>query len=93
MFLNEYDETPYDALNYTAGQCNYGGRVTDDHDRRVLIAYLTAMYHPQILEDTYTFSPSGVYFAPPLGTVDSIVEYITSLCRDARGREARGSLA
>merc|ERR1711939_33402 len=43
------------------------------------IAYLEAMYHPQILEDTYTFSPSGTYFAPPLGTVDSIVEYITSL--------------
>ena len=79
MFLNEYEETPYAALNYTAGQCNYGGRVTDDHDRRVLIAYLEAMYHPQILEDTYTFSPSGTYFAPPLGTVDSIVEYITSL--------------
>ena len=79
MFLNEYDETPYTALGYTAGQCNYGGRVTDDHDRRVLLAYLDKMYTPDILPDTYTFSPNGTYFAPSLGPIESVVEYITNL--------------
>jgi dynein heavy chain len=82
MFLNEYEETPYTALTYTAGQCNYGGRVTDDHDRRVLISYLDLFYTEDILAEGYTFSTeeaAKMYCAPPLGRIDSIVDYITSL--------------
>ncbi len=27
MFLDEYADIPYDTLSYTAGECNYGGKV------------------------------------------------------------------
>ncbi|PIO13246.1 hypothetical protein AB205_0103730, partial [Aquarana catesbeiana] len=61
MFLEEYTDIPYKVLRYTAGEINYGGRVTDDWDRRCLLSILQDFYQPPVLEDNYKFSESGVY--------------------------------
>eukprot|EP00842_Homolaphlyctis_polyrhiza_P000439 jgi/Hompol1/1396/HPOL_002693-RA len=78
-FLNEYDIVPWSALAYLAGECNYGGRVTDDRDRRTLMSLLSIVYTPDILDDEYRLSASGIYFAPPKGSYDSYIKYIKSL--------------
>jgi dynein heavy chain len=50
LFLDEYDQIPFSALIYLTGECNYGGRVTDDKDRRLLMSLLSLVYCPSIVE-------------------------------------------
>ncbi|XP_066927305.1 dynein axonemal heavy chain 1-like isoform X2 [Clytia hemisphaerica] len=61
MFLDEYPDIPYKVLKYTAGHINYGGRVTDDWDRRCIMTILEDFYAPKVLDDGHTFSVSGIY--------------------------------
>lgn len=61
MFLEEYIEISFKVLRYTGGQINYGGRVTDDWDRRCLMNTLYDFYHPHSLDADHKYSASGVY--------------------------------
>ena len=72
MFLNENDATPFDALRYVTGECNYGGRVTDDKDRTLLNTILQKCCCPDIVDDPmYKLSSSGLYVAPDEGDAQS----------------------
>ncbi len=48
-------------LTFLTGQINYGGRVTDDWDRRCLMTSLADYITPSVVLPTYSYSPSGVY--------------------------------
>uniref|UniRef100_A0A671WWX8 Dynein axonemal heavy chain 12 n=1 Tax=Sparus aurata TaxID=8175 RepID=A0A671WWX8_SPAAU len=80
LFVNEYDEVPFEAITYLTGECNYGGRVTDDWDRRLLMTILADFYNKDIIEKPhYPFSPSGDYYAPPKSVYEDYIEFIKDL--------------
>ncbi|KAM9098063.1 dynein heavy chain 12, axonemal isoform X1 [Sarcophilus harrisii] len=80
LFVNEYESVPFEAITYLTGECNYGGRVTDDWDRRLLLTILADFYNREIIENPhYMFSPSGNYYAPPRSNYDDYIEFIKKL--------------
>jgi len=64
------------ALVYLMGECNYGGRVTDAHDRRTLVSILSVIYQPNILHDSYRLSNSGAYLVPEDCEYQDYIEHI-----------------
>lgn len=61
MFLDEYNTIPYRVLNFLTSYINYGGRVTDDKDLRLIDVILKDYFTPGIVKRGFTFSPSGEY--------------------------------
>lgn len=65
-------EIPWEALHYLTAECNYGGKVTDERDRRTLSTILRKFYNPEVVnEDPHAFDPQGMYSSifysqPPL---------------------------
>ncbi|EGR30170.1 hypothetical protein IMG5_139330 [Ichthyophthirius multifiliis] len=65
--LEANEEIPWDALRYVIGQITYGGRVTDDWDRRTLMSILNNYVNEDVLKDKFNFSESGIYYSPKMG--------------------------
>ncbi|KAM6951542.1 dynein axonemal heavy chain 3 [Aplochiton taeniatus] len=80
MFLDEYEEIPLEALTYLTGECNYGGRVTDDKDRRLLLSLLSIFYNRALVEqEGYHVCEGDIYYVPPDGPYQTYVDYIRNL--------------
>ncbi|GLD91835.1 hypothetical protein PINS_up000368 [Pythium insidiosum] len=83
IYLDEYEETPWDALKYLIAQANYGGRVTDDWDRRLMLVYINQFFSEEVLQvDNMPLSDSEYYFVPDDGDLHAYAEYIKQLPLD-----------
>jgi len=75
----EEEDLPYDTLRYLIGEAMYGGRVTDNKDRRVLMTYLEEYFGDFIFDTNqrFFFSQSGAdYIVPSEETFDLTLEWI-----------------
>ena len=79
MFLDEQAQVPWDALRFLTGEIIYGGRVTDDWDRRCMMSILSVYYSEQILNEGYFFSRGTTYYAPPVDVLAKMLQYVDSL--------------
>ncbi|KAK5645094.1 hypothetical protein RI129_006394 [Pyrocoelia pectoralis] len=81
IFINEYEDNPYEGICYLTGECNYGGRVTDDWDRRLIVTLLEHYLNPDVVEKLdYSFSDVANYYnIPRKANYEGFVNHIMSL--------------
>jgi len=79
-YLDSYDEVPWDALRYLIAEANYGGRVTDELDRRVLNSYMNQFYREETMTVQHCkLSDLPQYYVPDAGTLGSVKDYLSTL--------------
>lgn len=80
--VEKNDNIPWNSLKYLIGEAMYGGRVTDNYDRRVLSTYLNE-YMGDFIFDTnqpFFFSRSEVdYVIPEHGNYENYLHSIMEL--------------
>jgi len=79
IFIEEYELVPFKVLNYVGAEINYGGRVTDGKDVRLIKCILNRFINPGILETDYKFSKSGIYRSIEPGEKEDYMDYIRDL--------------
>ncbi|XP_069805044.1 dynein axonemal heavy chain 2 isoform X1 [Dendropsophus ebraccatus] len=80
IYLDEYEETPWEALKYLIAGVNYGGHVTDDWDRRLLGTYINDYFCEAALSTAfYKLSILDTYYIPRDGPLASYKEFISLL--------------
>ena len=71
-YLDSYVDTPWAALKYLIAEANYGGRVTDELDRRVLNSYLNKSRPSLLLAALSSQHASSAHPCSDL-TIDNLV--------------------
>ncbi|KAF0304890.1 Dynein heavy chain 2, axonemal [Amphibalanus amphitrite] len=80
IYLREYEDPPWDALKYLIAGVMYGGHVTDDWDRRLLMTYINQMFNEDVLNVTYyKLSSLAHYYIPRDGHLSYYQDFSNSL--------------
>ncbi|KAI8915474.1 dynein heavy chain and region D6 of dynein motor-domain-containing protein [Powellomyces hirtus] len=80
VLLDEYADTPWDALKYLIAEANYGGRITDDWDRRVLRSYINTLFCEEaVTTSQYKVSTLPQYHIPDVMELQATRDYVASL--------------
>ncbi|KAG5463924.1 hypothetical protein LSCM1_00097 [Leishmania martiniquensis] len=79
MFLDKYAEVPYTVIRELSGNIHYGGRVTDEWDRRTLNTLLERFVTPDVMTDGYLFCPRlQEYQSIPATSRQGYLDYVAS---------------
>lgn len=74
-----FESVPFEALLYLTGNCNYGGRVTEETDRRFLNTLLEDLYNNESLVPNFgqrhEFAGESQYYIFYGETLPTMFEY------------------
>lgn len=76
----EAEAVPYDAMVYVTSAIHYGGRITDDQDKRLIDSIVRRYLCKELVEDrNYKLSACGTYGCPHGVRADEFVDFIQKL--------------
>lgn len=75
--LKDFEDVPWKTIKYIIAEANYGGRVTDPQDRRLINVILSQYISKNVLDENYKFS-SNLYIHPPDSDLNSWINFIKS---------------
>jgi dynein heavy chain, axonemal len=82
-FENKDEALPWNSLKYLIGEAMYGGRVTDDWDRRVLMTYLEEYMGDFLFDKNRKFffakTPDFDYVQPAQNTLESFLNTVSDI--------------
>ncbi|KAL8439659.1 hypothetical protein Efla_004567 [Eimeria flavescens] len=81
IFLDANEQIPYKVLHFLGARINYGGRVTDANDKRLMDFILSTYINEKLILEgsSYKFSESGIYYCPDEDELEGFLEYIQDL--------------
>lgn len=79
LLLRQCKDVPFAVIQFLCGEINYGGRVTDEKDRRLLRSLLRKFINPNILKPGHFFDDAEAYSIPACNTEEEYREHIQNL--------------
>ncbi|KNC52665.1 dynein heavy chain domain-containing protein [Thecamonas trahens ATCC 50062] len=79
LLLEANQDVPFYALNYLTGEIMYGGRITDDWDRRLCATLLGGLFSKKVLSSGWRYTSTGEYRAPGAGPLSEYLDHIDAL--------------
>ncbi|XP_048452578.1 dynein axonemal heavy chain 8-like [Rhincodon typus] len=67
----------WNTIRYMLGEVQYGGRVTDDYDKRLLNCFCKVWFNEKMFDSKFSFYTD--YIIPICASVESYLEYIQTL--------------
>jgi dynein heavy chain len=74
IMIGKYTDVPFSALKYLTAEINYGGRVTDPWDRRVVNTILDIFFNDESLVPDTKYTSSPIYVVPEVATVPEMIQ-------------------
>jgi len=80
MYLDEYPtDIPWEAIRYLISEANYGGRVTEQPDNKLLKVYVNDFFTPAALQPKFQLSGMSTYYIPEDGNLQVYRHYVKEL--------------
>lgn len=67
----------WNCVRYMLGEIQYGGRVTDDYDKRLLITFCKVWFSENLFQQSFSFYKG--YVIPKCTKLNEYLEHIQSL--------------